>query len=129
MAKIPLVALLLAACATFQPHTVRGALVAVTHDDRYEAPCGVRSRVRHECDDPPVCCSYRVTVREANGHEEEFWAFWPRFVPGLLGLVALGDTASFRLHTTFLSELQSCGLYGCPQRLEYTLDDDSDVRP
>lgn len=122
------IAWLLGACAGFQQHSVRGVLVAVRHDERYEAPCGVRSRLYKACDELPVCCSYRIVVRNLEGHETVFWAFWPRFAPGLLGLVGLGDTATFLLHTRYLYELQSCSLYGCPQRLEYTLDDDADVK-
>ena len=118
--------LALAACA-FAPKTIRGTLIEVKHDDRYEAPCGVIANLRHQCDDLPVCCSWRATVREANGHKTTFWAFWPRYAVGLTGLVAVGDSATFHLHITHLLDLQSCGLYGCPDHLEYTLDADTDV--
>jgi hypothetical protein len=117
---------LVGACA-FAPKTIRGALKEVKHDDRYEAPCGIRAAITHSCDEMPICCSYRSTVQEANGHKTEFWAFWPKYAPGLLGLVQIGDTATFRLHVSRLFDLQSCSLYGCPTHYEYTLDDDSDV--
>ena len=118
------------ACHSFAPFTVRGTLVAVAHDDRYEAPCGVRARLAHDCDELPICCSYKITVQDSStGRRTEVWAFWPRSVPGLLGMVALGNTATFHVHTTYLLNLQSCGLYGCPQHLEYVLESDKDVMP
>ena len=117
---------LVGACA-FAPKTVRGTLVEVKHDDRYEAPCGAIAHIRHECDDVPVCCSYRATVRDSLSHKTEFWAFWGRYSPGLTGLVPVGGVATFRLHVTRLFDLQSCGLYSCPNRFEYTLDSDTDV--
>jgi hypothetical protein len=123
---VVVLAWLLGACA-FPPKTIRGALKEVRHDDRYEAPCGIRARSAHACDEMPVCCSYRSTVIERNGHKTEFWAFWPSYAPGLLGLMNVGDTATFRLHVTHLLDLQSCGAYGCPDHLEYTLDADTDV--
>jgi len=118
------------ACHSFAPFTVRGTLVAVAHDDRYEAPCNIRARVARDCDEMPVCCSYKVTVRDsASGKRTAMWAFWPRSALGLLGIVPLGATATFRVHTAYLSDLQSCSLYGCPQRLEYILESDKDVTP
>ena len=133
MARLPLAlafALSAMACATFAPMTVRGTLVTVQHDDHYEAPCGIRARAYKTCDDLPICCSYRIAVQDSTtGKRIEFWAFWARSASGLLGLVPLGGTATFHLHTRYLLDLQSCGVYGCPQKLEYTLDADSDVSP
>ena len=116
------------ACA-FPERTVHGTLLSVKHDDRYESPCGVIQHIRHQCDDMPACCSYQAIVQDSTGHRWEVWAFWPRYVPGLLGLVPVGGVATFHLHVRPLRDLQSCGLYGCPTKLEYALDADVDVRP
>jgi len=126
------VLLLLLGCVHMPPDFyVRGVLTEVTHDDRYEAPCTITIRIRDRalCDVPPICCSYQATVRDSTGHTQDFWAFWPKFVPGLQGLVPVGGTATFHLHRHTLILPQTCSPYGCQTQIEYALDDDSDVRP
>lgn len=106
---------------------VAGTLTAVKHDDRYEAPCGIRGAAYHACDDLPICCSYYVTVVDSLGKRTQFWAFWPRFAPGLLGLVPLWTPATFHLHAHYLVLPQTCSVYGCQSQLEWALDSDEDV--
>ncbi len=129
----PLWLCLLAGCAFSMPpdRTITGVLAKVQHDDRYEAPCTITQRIRDKsaCEFPPICCSYRATVVDAGGQRTEFWAFWPRQAPGLLGLVPLWATATFRLHAHYLVLPQTCTIFGCQENLEYALDADTDVRP
>lgn len=115
-------------CA-FPERTIRGTLIAVQHDNRYEAPCGIHGAITRSCDEVPVCCSYRMTVVDSTGHTFRFWSFWPRYALGILGLVPLGGIATFHLHVHQLYDLQSCSEFGCPDKMEYTLDSDGDVQP
>lgn len=119
---------LVGACA-FPERTIHGTLVAVQHDNRYEAPCGIHGAITRSCDEVPVCCSYRMIVVDSTGHETQFWSFWPRYAVGILGLVPLGGVATFHLHVHHLYDLQSCSEFGCPDKMEYTLDSDADVKP
>ena len=122
--------LLLTGCVVWMPaqKSIVGQLVRVEHDDRYEAPCGIKARFAKACDEPPICCAYHISVRLANGKAERFWAFWPRYAPGLTGLVALGDTAAFLLHREPVYRLPCAGPYGCQYDLDYVLTGDSDVK-
>ena len=108
---------------------VRGVITRVQHRPDYEAPCGVLQEVKDKtaCDVPPVCCAYRVTVKDSTGHEERFYAFWPRSAGGLFGLVPQGNAATFRLHLRRVFEFP-CTMYGCQSSWEYALDGDADVR-
>ena len=121
--------LLLLGCAFPEQKLIRGAIVRIQHRPDYEAACGLFQQIRDKsaCDALPFCCAYRVTVRDAEGHEERFYAFWPKYAGGLLGLVALGDTALFTLHRRRVYEFP-CTMYGCRFTWEYALDGDEDVR-
>lgn len=118
------------ACAFPEQKYVRGALIRIEHRQDFEAPCPIFGKLKYAeiCDTPPVCCAYRVTVKDSTGHTERFYAFWPRGVPGLEGLVALGSIATFHLHRRTIVEYP-CSMYGCPGHMDYALDGDEDVKP
>jgi len=125
------IAWLCGACAHW-PETlrVRGTLVRVEHRPDYEAHCPMAARLKDAniCDMPPVCCAYRATVADATGHTTKFYAFWPRYAVGLLGLVPLGTDATFTLHIRRLVTFP-CSLYGCQVAWEYAVDSDADIVP
>lgn len=129
--KALLIALTIAACGSF-PATriVTGVLTRVQHDESREAHCPFFARLKDAqiCDVPPVCCAYKLTVKEASGKEWRFYAFWPKFAPGIYGLVPVGDSATFKLHQHEVREFP-CSLYGCRSTMDYVLFSDDDVKP
>lgn len=110
---------------------VHGTLTKVEHDQRYEAPCTItiKTRDKNVCDVPPVCCAYRGIVVDSTGKRTQFLAFWPRFVPGLLGLVPLMTDATFTLEREPVIRFSQCngGGYGCPTELWMVLARDESV--
>lgn len=123
------VAWLLGACAPgLKPElTVHGTLAKVERDTRYEAPCGILARIHKACDDLPVCCAYKAIVVDSAGQRTEFYAFWPAYVQGLLGLVPLYTEATFHLRRDPIYRLP-CN-YTCGYDLSYVLEADQDVTP
>lgn len=133
MAKFLLLLLLalLNGCMSFPAtRSVTGVLTRVQHDESKEAHCSVLARLKDpsSCNVPPVCCAYKLTVQDSIGKEFTFYAFWPKWSPGITGLVPLGSTAHFKLHRREVFEFP-CTMYGCRSTMDYTLDSDEDVKP
>jgi hypothetical protein len=131
-AKLLLLSLLLS-CAlnhlTPEQKTVTGTVVWIEHDERYEAPCGIRAAIYHECDEPPVCCSYHVTLADSLGNRIPFWAFWGKYAEGLY----MGEQLTLRLRRGAVYHLLSCAatqavvLSQCAHDVDYMVTGDSDV--
>jgi len=119
--------LLVAGCAFPPERVVTGVLAKVERRQDLESVChlGVRVHDPNACHEPPVCCSYRLTVRDSTGHEEYFFAFWPDYAPGLKWMEL--RLLRFHLHREEITEFP-CTMYGCRTFLDYALTSDDDWR-
>jgi hypothetical protein len=120
-----LVAWLLGACAFPSERVVTGVLSKVERRQELESYCPLIALVQdsNACHVPPVCCAYRLTVRDPEGREEWFYAFWPEFAPGLSGMES--KRMWFHVHRQEIFEFP-CTLYGCRSFLDYALESDAD---
>jgi len=116
---------LLYACAFPTERVVTGVLTRIERRQDLETVChvGIRVKDSNACHEPPVCCSYRVTVRDSTGHQEYFYAFWPDYAPGLKWVEL--RRVSLRLHRQEIMEFP-CSMYGCRSFLDYALQSDDD---
>jgi hypothetical protein len=125
--RILVVAWLCYGCAFPSVRVVTGVLTKIERRQELESYCPIIARVKDPdvCHVPPVCCAYRLTVRDPDGREEWFYAFWPEFKPGLNAMES--KRMLFRLHRQEIFEFP-CSLYGCRTFMDYALDSDDDWR-
>lgn len=119
--------LVLAACAFPAERTITGVLTRVERRPGLETVCHVGARLAdpNSCHVPPVCCAYRLTVRDSAGHSQFFYAFWPDFAPGLSAMEL--RHMWFRLHRDEIVAFP-CTPYGCRRFVDYMLESDDDWR-
>jgi hypothetical protein len=122
-----LAALLCCACGFPPERLVTGVLTKIERRQDLESVCHlvIRAKDANACHEPPVCCSYKLTVRDTTGRQEFFYAFWPDYAPGLKWMEL--RLISFHLHRQEIVEFP-CTLYGCRSFLDYALQSDDDWR-
>ena len=118
------------ACASLSTpieKSIRGTLIKVERDERYEAPCPILGRLQDPaaCDKPPVCCAYHATVQDSTGKKTRFWFFAPKhnLIP------REGWMATWRLHRNQIWIPSTCTVYGCQYDVDYQLESLDDVLP
>ena len=123
--RILLVGWVFCACAFPAERVVTGVLSKIERRQELESYCPIFAVIKDPsvCHVPPVCCAYRLTVRDPEGREEWFYAFWPEFMPGLKDMQS--KRMRFRLHRQEIFEFP-CSMYGCRTFLDYALDSDED---
>lgn len=123
--RILVVAWVFGACAFPSERIVTGVLSKIERRQDLESYCPIVAVIKDPsiCHMPPVCCAYRLTVRDHEGREELFYGFWPEFKPGLTQMES--KQLRFRLHRREIYEFP-CSMYGCRTFLDYALDSDED---
>ena len=123
---------LVAACAFPSTQVLRGTLVKVERDERYEPRCGILTFViLHKDCDRENPRAYHATVAADStvpaGAAGRITFFF--FAPKGNRIPLQGTAAVWVLHRHAIYRLADCLDIGCPSSLDYMLVSDSDVRP